>query len=138
MNKNLGIGILLLAVSFATGSIGAQTTSPSASQSAVQAGTGETDTPQAGTDETAQHQQAKPADEAPLPKDEDAAPVYVPTLNGTGLIAQDEALRGRLLLGANYSGGYDTNPNGLENAPKTGAFLLSPFVGVQRNSTNLH
>src|SRR6478735_2427279 len=111
MNKNLRIGILLLTVSLAAGSTGAQTTSPSASQSSTPAGSGEADTQQAGTDETAQHRQAKPADEAPLPKDEDAAPVYVSALNGTGLISQDEALRGRFLLGANYSGGYDTNPN---------------------------
>ena len=64
-----------------------------------------------------------------MPKDEDAAPVYVSALNGTGLIAQDEALRGRLLMGANYSGGYDTNPNGLENAPKTGAFAFESLSG---------
>ena len=136
MNKNLRIGILLLTVSFATGSIGAQTTSPSASQSSTPAGTGEADTQQAGTDETAQHQQAKPADEAPLPKDE--APVYVSALNGTGLISQDEALRGRFLLGANYSGGYDTNPNGIANAPKSGVFAFSPYLGMQGNSPNLH
>ena len=138
MNKNLRIGILLLTVSFATGSIGAQTTSPSASQSSTPAGTGETDTQQAGTDETVQHQQAKPADDAPLPKDEDAAPVYVSALNGTGLISQDEALRGRFLLGANYSGGYDTNPNGIANAPKSGVFAFSPYLGMQGNSPNLH
>jgi hypothetical protein len=138
MSNNLKIGMLLLAVCFATGSIQAQTTAPSASQPTGGAGTGATDAQQTATDETAPRKSPPPADDVPLPKDTDTAPVYVPALDGTGLIGQDEALRGRLLVGANYSGGYDTNPNGLEDAPKSGAFLFSPFVGLQGNSTNLH
>jgi hypothetical protein len=138
MSNNMRIGMLLLTVCIATGPLGAQLTSPSTSQAATAAGTGETDAPQTGTDEGVPRKTSLPAEDVALPKDTDTAPVYVPALDGTGLISQDEALRGRLLLGANYSGGYDTNPNGLENAPKSGAFLFSPFVGVQANSANLH
>jgi hypothetical protein len=138
MSHNLKVGMLLLTVCFATRSIQAQTTSSSASQPTAAAGTGGTDAQQTAIDETAPRKSPPPADDVPLTKDTDAAPVYVPALDGTGLISQDEALRGRLLLGANYSGGYDTNPNGLENAPKSGAFLFSPFVGLQGNRTNLH
>ena len=38
--------------------------------------------------------------------------VYVPALDGTGLIALDHSIRTRLLYGANYSGGLDSNPGG--------------------------
>jgi hypothetical protein len=137
MRSNLKIGMLLLAMCFATGSIRAQSASPAVSQSTT-AGTGEVDAQQAGSDETVPRKSSPPAEDVPLSKDTNGEPVYVPALDGTGLISQDEALRGRLLIGANYSGGYDTNPNGLENAPKSGVFLFSPFVGMQGNSANLH
>jgi hypothetical protein len=139
MRSNLRIGMLLLAVCFASGSMRAQSASPSISQSTAPAGTGETDAQQAGSDETVPRKSSPPADDVPPSWSNNTAPEsYVPALDGTGLIGHDEALRGRLLLGANYSGGYDTNPNGLQNAPKSGAFLFSPFVGMQVNSANLH
>jgi hypothetical protein len=137
MNNNLRFGTLLLAACFMMGSMRAQTTSPSASSSATMSGVpGDSDTQQTGTDETDQHKTSTPAEEV-QPKNTDTTPVYVPALDGTGLMSQDEALRGRLLVGANYSAGYDTNPNGLENSPKSGVSLISPFIGVQVNSPNL-
>jgi hypothetical protein len=59
---------------------------------------------------------------------------YVPALDGTGLISVDHSVRSRFLLGVIYSGGYDTNPNTEPNAPKSGAFLLTPLVGIQANT----
>lgn len=135
MSRELKIATLLLAC-FATGSIRAQSTLPSSSQTGV-TGTGEMDSQQAGTDDTLQKQPPKAAEDAPPPREPDTT-AYVSALDGTGLISQDEALRGRFLLGANYSGGYDTNPNGYTKASKSGAFVFSPFVGVQSNSANLH
>jgi hypothetical protein len=138
MSNNMRIGMLLLTVCIGTGPLGAQSTSPSSSQAAAEAGTGETDAQQTGTDDRVPRKTPPPAEDVALPKDTDTGPVYVPALDGTGLISQDAARRGRLLLGANYSGGYDTNPNGFENAPKSGVFLFSPFLGMQGNSANLH
>jgi hypothetical protein len=139
MNNRLRIGMLLLAVCLVPGSMWAQSTSSPVSPSDASPGMqGETDAQQTGTEDTLQHLSPPPAEDVSLSTNNDPAPVYVSALDGTGLISQDEALRGRLLLGVNYSGGYDTNPDGLENAPKSGAFLISPFVGLQGNRPNLH
>jgi len=139
MNNKLRIGMLLFAVCLVPGSMRAQSTpSPVSPFNASPGMQGETDAQQTGTEETLPHQSSPPAEDVSLSTYKDPAPVYVSALDGTGLISQDEALRGRLLVGANSSGGYDTNPNGLANAPKSGVFLFSPFVGMQGNSPNLH
>jgi hypothetical protein len=139
MNNRLRIGMLLLTVCLVPGSMRAQSTSSPVSPSDPSPGTqGETDAPQTGTEDSLQHLSPPPAEDISLSTNKDPAPVYVSALDGTGLISQNEAQRGRFLIGANFSGGYDTNPTGLENAPKSGEFLLSPFVGLQGNSANLH
>lgn len=137
-DNRIRVGMLLVIVCCATGSIAAQSISPTSSQSTSATGTGETDAQQTGTDETAPRKSSPPAGDVSLSTIKDPAPVYVSALDGTGLISQDEGQRGRFLIGANFSGGYDTNPTGLENAPKSGVFLLSPFLGLQGNSPQLH
>lgn len=64
-------------------------------------------------------------------------PTYVPALDGTGLIALDHTLHTRYLYGAKYSGGYDTNPNDVATAPSAGAFLFSPFAGIEADLGNV-
>lgn len=90
--------------------------------------------------EQVQHEQQTSSDQEEQP---DALPrrasgldqvEYVPALDGTGLISVDHSVRSRFLLGVNYSGGYDTNPNAVPNAPKAGASLLSPLIGIQANT----
>jgi hypothetical protein len=131
MRKNLQIGLVLLGFNLlATAALVAQ--SPAANTSPV-----------AQTDATAQETQQEqwtPPDQGEqthaLPgrgADSDSVE-YVPALDGTGLISVDHSVRSRLLLGASYSGGYDTNPNTVPNAPKSGAFVLSPLVGIQANT----
>jgi hypothetical protein len=138
MNNTLRIAMVLLTMCVLTGSMRGQSTSSSASQPTAADGTGETDAQQTGTEDTLQHMSSEPAEDISLSTNKEPAPVYVSALDGTGLISQNEAQRGRFLIGANVSGGYDTNPTGLENAPKSGVFLLSPFLGLQGNSPNLH
>lgn len=139
MNNRLRIGMLLLAACLVPGSMRAQSTSSPVSPSNASPGMqGETDAQQTETDDTLQHKSSQPAEDVSVSTNKDPAPVYVSALDGTGLISQDEALRGRFLLGLNYSGGYDTNPNGLINAPKSGVFAFSPYLGMQGNSPNLH
>jgi hypothetical protein len=99
---------------------------------------GETDAQQTETEETLPRRSSPPAEDVSLSTNKEPAPAYVSALDGTGLISQNEAQRGRYLIGAIFGGGYDTNPNGLENAPKSGVFLLSPYLGLQGNSENLH
>jgi hypothetical protein len=59
--------------------------------------------------------------------------VYVPALDGTGLIALDSEARSRYLYGASYSGGIDSNVNELKDGASSGVFLFSPFLGIQGN-----
>jgi hypothetical protein len=101
-------------------------------------GTRETDAQQTGTEDTLPHMSSQPAEDVSLSTNKEPAPVYVSALDGTGLISQNEAQRGRFLIGAKFSGGYDTNPSGLEDAPKSGVYLFSPFLGLQGNSANLN
>ena len=61
---------------------------------------------------------------------------YVPALNASGLIALDETLRTQLLVGANYSSGWDSNPAQQHNGAGTGTILFSPYIGVQISSAN--
>lgn len=61
---------------------------------------------------------------------------YVPALNASGLIALDDTLRTQLLMGANYSSGWDSNPSQQHNGAGTGTILFSPYIGLQINSAN--
>jgi hypothetical protein len=128
MQKNL-LGLTLLGVQLFSVSLFAQSAAGTA--------------PVAQTDTTAQEVQQEQrtasdqedrADALPRRGPDSDSVEYVSALDGTGLISVDRSVRSRLLLGANYSGGYDTNPNAVPNAPKSGAFLLSPLVGMQANT----
>jgi hypothetical protein len=64
---------------------------------------------------------------------------YAPALDGSGLISMNNAVTNRLLVGAVASGGWDSNPDNLENGESSGTYTLSPYFGVQvnRNTTQL-
>jgi hypothetical protein len=62
---------------------------------------------------------------------------YVPSLDGSGLIAINDMFRTRMLVGANSSGGWDSNPDNLEQGAASGAFIFSPYIGVQVNSARV-
>jgi hypothetical protein len=60
---------------------------------------------------------------------------YAPALDGSGLISMDSAIRKRLLVGATISGGWDSNPYSLVNGASSEVYSLSPYLGVQANTT---
>jgi hypothetical protein len=60
---------------------------------------------------------------------------YAPALDGTGLISMDSAMTKRLLIGAAVSGGWDSNPDNLGNGASSGVYTLSPYFGIQANTT---
>jgi hypothetical protein len=59
---------------------------------------------------------------------------FAAALNGSGLISMDSTIRSRLLLGTTLAGGWDSNPNSLENGMSSGLYTLSPYLGIQVNS----
>jgi hypothetical protein len=56
---------------------------------------------------------------------------YAAALNGTGLISLDSTTPTHLLFGTTLSGGWDSNPDNLANAPSSGTYTLSPYLGIQ-------
>jgi hypothetical protein len=80
-------------------------------------------------------EQTATADVAQAQPDAEQPTVYVPTLNGTGLIAMDSTLKTHLLIGGTTSGGWDSNPNDLANGSASGVLAFSPYFGVQVNSS---
>jgi hypothetical protein len=132
MSKCRPISLVAVAVVLTAGALRAQRTAPYAQTSTPessngQAGDGET-TPQTTPVET----------EQPTPASSDIPQtVYVPALDGTGLIALDHSTHSRYLYGASYSGGFDSNPDDLQKGPRSGAFLFSPFIGIQGNTQNV-
>jgi hypothetical protein len=59
---------------------------------------------------------------------------FAAALNGSGLISMDSTLSSRLLLGTTLTGGWDSNPNSLQNGISSGVYTLSPYVGIQASS----
>jgi hypothetical protein len=135
MRKSLQIGVILLGVHLCSVLLLAQAsvgTPPVAlTDTTVQEGQ-----PVQGAEQEQQtsSDQEEQTDARPRGAPDVDAVEYVPALDGTGLILVNHSVRSRFLLGANYSGGYDTNPNAVPNAPKAGAFLLSPLIGIQANT----
>ena len=72
------------------------------------------------------------------PESEEAPTVYVPALDGSGLIDLSSPVRTHLLVGGTYSGGWDSNPDDLANGAASGAYVFSPYLGLQINSSNAH
>jgi hypothetical protein len=56
---------------------------------------------------------------------------YAGALDGTGLISMDRTTPTHLLLGAAVAGGWDSNPDSLENGASSGVYTLSPYFGIQ-------
>jgi hypothetical protein len=61
-------------------------------------------------------------------------PQFAAALNGSGLISMDSTIRSRLLFGTTLAGGWDSNPNSIENGMSSGIYTLSPYLGIQANS----
>jgi hypothetical protein len=60
---------------------------------------------------------------------------YAAALDGTGLISLDSSSPSHLLLGATVAGGWDSNPNNLGNGTASGVYTLSPYLGIQANTS---
>jgi hypothetical protein len=60
---------------------------------------------------------------------------YAAALDGIGLIALDSSSPSHLLLGATVAGGWDSNPNNLGNGTASGVYTLSPYLGMQANTS---
>ena len=63
---------------------------------------------------------------------------YAAALDGTGLISLDSSSPSHLLLGATVAGGWDSNPNNLGNGTASGVYALSPYLGIQANTSKAH
>jgi hypothetical protein len=59
---------------------------------------------------------------------------YAAALDGTGLISMDRTMPTHLLLGAAVAGGWDSNPDNLENGASSGVYTLSPYFGIQAST----
>ncbi len=105
-------------------SLVAQTTTDYQPASALQSGATDNYTPD-------------PTDVVQTQGDAELPTTYVPSLDGTGLIALNSKVRTRMLVGATYSGGWDTNPNSLGTGVASGAFVFSPYIGAQINSSHV-
>jgi hypothetical protein len=124
MSKSVACGLLML-LSLSVSTAFGQTTAPSSGgASEPQAASG------SGADRPAQ---ADPSEVSIHTGPPDAAPSYAPALDGSGLILMDHSVRSRLLIGAEYSGGYDTHPEEISSAPGSAISVISPFVGLQVN-----
>jgi len=67
-------------------------------------------------------------------KGREAGVQYASSLNGTGLIPMDSTVTKRMLLGATASGAWDSNPDNLGAGVSSGAYILSPYLGLQINT----
>jgi hypothetical protein len=67
---------------------------------------------------------------------EQAETEYVPALNASGLIALNNMIKTRILVGANFSSGWDSNPGELQQSESTGTIVFSPYVGFQLSSNS--
>jgi hypothetical protein len=120
MNRRIPVRLMTaLFTGLAAGSLVAQTTSGDPSATGVQ--------PAATTAVDTQQTQTEAGQEST---------VYVPSLDGTGLIALNDTVRTHLLVGGTYSGGWDSNPDDLEHGTGSGAHVFSPYIGVQISSSN--
>jgi len=59
---------------------------------------------------------------------------YASSLDGTGLIPMDSTATTHILLGATASGAWDSNPDNLGAGVSSGAYILSPYLGLQINT----
>lgn len=119
---------LLMLLSLSVSAAFGQATAPS----------GDTAEPQAASGVGQDHPVQVDADDAASrPATADTAPNYVPALDGSGLILMDHSVRSRLLIGAAYSGGYDTHPEEIPGAPGSVISVISPFMGLQVNRENV-
>lgn len=127
MNKSIRCCLLMLLSLSVTAAFG-QTTPPSEAAADPQAASG------SGADRPAQ---ADSSEVYIRPGTPDAAPSYAPALDGSGLILMDHSVRSRLLVGAEFSGGYDTHPEEIPSSPGSALSVISPFVGFQVNRENV-
>ncbi len=61
---------------------------------------------------------------------------YAPALDGTGLIPLSKATTMRPLVSGIFSGGWDSNPSDSEKAISSGVYTVSPYLGLQANTTS--
>ena len=61
---------------------------------------------------------------------------YVPALDGSGLISMSGGKANHLMVGAVFSGGWDSNPENLPTASSSGVYTLSPLIGVHASTPN--
>jgi hypothetical protein len=59
---------------------------------------------------------------------------YAAALDGTGLISMDRTMPTHMLLGAAVAGGWDSNPDNLENGASSGVYTLRPYFGIQAST----
>lgn len=57
--------------------------------------------------------------------------LYVPALNGTGLISLGNSMAKRIIVGGNAVIGWDSNPENTAKGVSSGVFILSPYVGIE-------
>ncbi len=132
MSKRGQIGLMVVTTVLGTGMLHAQvagTETPGTGAMGVDSSTSQTD--------PAQDAPIRAADRTQDTGVNQPQTVYVPALDGSGLIALDHSIHTRFLYGANYSGGYDSNPSDLAQGPSSGAFLISPFFGVESDAGNV-
>jgi hypothetical protein len=127
MNKSVTCCLLML-LSLSVSTAFGQAAPPSEGAADPQAASG------SGADRPPQ---ADPSEVHIRPGTPDAAPSYAPALDGSGLILMDHSVRSRLLVGAEYSGGYDTHPEEIPGSPGSALSVISPFVGFQVNRENV-
>jgi hypothetical protein len=56
---------------------------------------------------------------------------YAAALDGTGLISLSSHIPSHFLWGATVAGGWDSNPDNLNNGVASGIYTLNPYAGVQ-------
>lgn len=117
MRHGVQIGFTVLAATLMAGALRAQSTDVASDA-------------QSGTGQVSDSAPSPSPASTPASSGNGAPTIYVPALDGTGLIALDHTIHTRFLYGANYTGGYDSNPTDLAHGPGSGTFLLSPFVGL--------
>lgn len=116
----------LIILGVATSAVLAQTTPPSDNPAGQQGNATATET-----------ERPAQADSAESPAHAEASGSYVPALDGSGLILMDHSVQSRLLVGAQFSGGYDTKPEEIPGAPGSATAVISPFIGLQVNRENV-
>src|SRR5665213_1054432 len=76
---------------------------------------------------------AVPADDTSSSTIEYQQTRFAPALDGTGLISLDSSAPNHLLLGATFSGGWDSNPDILRNGVASQFYTISPYFAIQAN-----